>query len=85
MPDSGCEWAFCTQSFEQFERALDSDDRIAEHEIVESLRGERLYRIQISPTTDVGFYRLDVEVGTSRLGVSATYEGVELRMRFPDQ
>lgn len=71
--------------FEQFERALNEDDRIAEHEIVESLRGERLYRIRISPSTDVGFYRLDVEVGTSRLDVSITADGVELRMRFPDQ
>lgn len=71
--------------FEQFERALEEDDRIAEHETVESLCEEQLYRIQISPLTKVGFYRLDVEVGASRLDVSATHEGVELRMRFPDQ
>lgn len=71
--------------FEQFERALEEDDRIAEHETVESLCEEQLYRIRISPLTSVGFYRLDVEVGTSRLDVSVTHEGVELRMRFPDQ
>lgn len=72
-------------NFEQFEHALDSDDRIAEHEIVDSSREERLYRIRISASTDVGFYHLDVELGTSRLDVSATHEGVEFRMRFPDQ
>jgi predicted DNA binding protein len=72
-------------NFEEFERALSADDSIAECEVVETLREERLYRIQISSAADVGFYHLDIEVGASRLDVSATHEGVELRMRFPDQ
>jgi predicted DNA binding protein len=71
--------------FEQFERALANETAIAEYEVMERLTRERLYRIQISSTSDVGFYRFDVEVGTSRLDVTATHEGVEVRMRFPDQ
>jgi predicted DNA binding protein len=71
--------------FEEFERELADEESIAEFEIMERLRCERLYRIQISSTSDVGFYRFDVEVGTSRLGVSATHEGTDVRMRFPDQ
>lgn len=71
--------------FERFERALDNDETVTERETVESVCEERLYRIKISSAIDVGFYRLDVEVGTSRLDVSATHEGVEMRTRFPDQ
>lgn len=71
--------------FERFEGALDDDETVAEREIVESMCEERLYRIKISSATGVGFYRHDVEVGTSRLDVSATHEGVEMRTRFPDQ
>lgn len=71
--------------FERFERELDDDETVAEWEIVESVCEERLYRVKISSATDVGIYRLDVEVGTSRLDVSATHEGIEMRTRFPDQ
>lgn len=71
--------------FEQFERALADEETIAEFEIMEQLTCERLYRIQIASTSDVGFYQFEVEVGTSRLDVSATHEGVDVRMRFSDQ
>jgi hypothetical protein len=71
--------------FERFERRLADDGKIAKFGVLESLCDERLYRIRISADSNVGFYRLDAEVGTSRLDVRATHEGVDIRMRFPNQ
>ena len=71
--------------FEQFERGLAADEQIAKYGVLESLCDERLYRVRISADSNVGFYRLDAEVGTSRLDVRVTHEGVNMRMRFPDQ
>lgn len=71
--------------FDLFDRALAEDDAIAEHEVIESLNDKRLYRIRISGSTNIGLYRLNVEIESSRLDVRVTHEGVEARMRFADQ
>lgn len=71
--------------FETFETALAADETVAEFEVMESLCEERLYRFRISADAEVVFYPMDVEVGTSRLDIVATHEGLEMRMRFSDQ
>lgn len=71
--------------FEAFERALSESDVIKRFGVLESLDDERLYRIRISADAEVGFYAVDVELGTSRLETVASHEGLDLRMRFPDQ
>ncbi|MFB6096176.1 MAG: helix-turn-helix domain-containing protein [Haloferacaceae archaeon] len=71
--------------FERFERAVEQDPTISEIDLLQDLSEERLYRVRISEDATVVFYALDVEVGTSRLDITATHEGLEVRMRFPDQ
>lgn len=75
----------CGDDFDRFERAVREDPTISEVSLVEALSEERLYRVRISEKTNVVFYALDVEVGTSRLDITATHEGLEVRMRFPDR
>lgn len=71
--------------FEAFEAALAADETVAEFEVMESLCEKRLYRFRISPDAEVVLYPMDVEVGTSRLDIVATHEGLEMRVRFSDR
>lgn len=71
--------------FEAFERGLTDSADIESFDVIESLDGERLYCFRISADADVGFYAVDAELGTSRLDTVVSHEGLDLRMRFPDQ
>lgn len=71
--------------FEAFEAGLQRDDTVESPELMESLPGRRLYRVQISDDADAVVYPNDVEVGSSRLDVAFTTAGLHTRMRFPDR
>lgn len=71
--------------FDAFEQAMAEDDTINPPELIEDVGDRRLYRVQISADAEVVIYPTDVEVGASRLAVSATHRGLDVRMRFPSR
>lgn len=71
--------------FTAFEDALESDITIHEFVVLEDACERRLYRVQISGRANTVLYPTDLEVGASRLAVSATARGLDARMRFPDR
>lgn len=71
--------------FEAFETALDSDSTVENPTQLEDAGDRRLYRIQISEQADIVMYPADLEVGASRLAVTASARGIDVRMRFPDR
>lgn len=71
--------------FTVFEDALESDITIHEFVVLEDACKRRLYRVHISGQTNTVLYPTDVEVGASRLAVTATARGLDVRMRFPDR
>lgn len=71
--------------FEVFETALTDDMTIKNLKRFEDTGERRLYRVQISERAEIVMYPTDIEVGASRLAVSATARGIDIRMRFPDR
>lgn len=71
--------------FDAFETALSSDPSVASATQLEDAGDRRLYRVQISEQAEVVMYPADLEVGASRLAVTATARGLDVRMRFPDR
>ncbi|WP_224335028.1 helix-turn-helix domain-containing protein [Haloprofundus halobius] len=70
--------------FERFEAGLDVDETVVDYEVVDSFETKRLYRVRVPSDADV-LYPAIVEVGASRLKLTTTYEGLDVRMRFPDR
>lgn len=77
-------WA-AGDDFETFEAALTDDETVGSTELVENAGEKRLYRVQISPEAAVVLYPVDVELGASRLAVTATSRSLDARIRFPDR
>lgn len=71
--------------FEEFETALESDVTIENPALLEDAGERRLYRVQISDRANIVMYPTDLAVGASRLAVTATARGIDIRMRFPDR
>jgi predicted DNA binding protein len=71
--------------FTALERSFKSDSSITEFILLEDAGERRLYRVQISKQADVVMYPTDIAVGASRLAVTATARGLDVRMRFPDR
>jgi predicted DNA binding protein len=71
--------------FTAFEDALESDITIHEFVVLEDACERRLYRVQISGQANTVLYPTDLEVGASRLAVTATARGIDVRIRFPDR
>ncbi|WP_411962827.1 helix-turn-helix domain-containing protein [Haloferax sp. YSMS24] len=71
--------------FEAFESGLRRDDTVESPQLMESLPERRLYRVQISDDAGAVVYPNDVEVGSCRLDMAFTADGLHTRMRFPDR
>lgn len=71
--------------FEAFESGLRRDETVENPQLMESLPERRLYRVQISGDADAVVYPNDVEVGSCRLDMAFTGDGLHTRMRFPDR
>ncbi|MFC7070804.1 helix-turn-helix domain-containing protein [Halobaculum lipolyticum] len=73
------------ERFDAFEAGLDDAPQIADWERIEALDGRRLYRVDVDGDESVVIYPTDLAVGASRLGFSATADGLGVRTRFPDR
>lgn len=71
--------------FTTFENALSTDITIRKFVLLEDASERRLYRVHISDQTSTVMYPTDLEVGASRLAVTATVRGIDVRIRFPDR
>ena len=73
------------ERFDAFEAGLDDAPQIADWERIETLDGRRFYRVDVDGDEAVVIYPTDLAVGASRLGFSATADGLGVRTRFPDR
>ncbi|KTG08506.1 hypothetical protein AUR64_17655 [Haloprofundus marisrubri] len=69
--------------FEAFESELNADETVLSVDVLDTYETQKLYRVQVDP--EVTLYPLSALVGASRLEVTATHEGLDVRMRFPDR
>lgn len=61
------------------------DQTVADLTLVEDAEDRQLYRVHISEKTEKPLYPLDDRLEASRLAVSATADGLQARLRFPDR
>ena len=71
--------------FEAFESGLRRDETVENPQLMESLPERRLYRVQISDDATAVVCSNDAEVGSCRLDMAFTADGLHTRMRFPDR
>ncbi|WP_224449234.1 helix-turn-helix domain-containing protein [Haloprofundus salilacus] len=69
--------------FDAFESALEDDETVTAVDVLDRFEHQQLYRICVDG--DEVFYPVGATVGASRLEVTATYDGLHVRMRFPDR
>ncbi|WP_269782693.1 helix-turn-helix domain-containing protein [Halobacterium wangiae] len=78
-------WAF-GGDLDAFETAAtNEDDTVETITLVEDAGDRRLYRVQVSGSTEMPLYPLDDRLQASRLGVTSSADGIEARLRFPDR
>lgn len=70
---------------DRFPEVAGDDETVAELALVEDADDRQLYRVHISENTQKPLYPLDDRMEASRLAVSATVEGVQARLRFPNR
>jgi predicted DNA binding protein len=71
--------------FEDFETLAPDDDTVASIDRIEDAGDRRLYRVQVADTDGPVLYPLDDRLEASRLSVSSSADGLEVRLRFPDR
>ena len=71
--------------FPTFEAAAADDPTVGRLTVLDEADERRLYRIAVRSRRNAVLYPTDLEVGSSRLSVSATHRGLDVRMRFPDR
>jgi predicted DNA binding protein len=71
--------------FEEFEALAPDDDSVASISRIEDAGDRRLYRVQVADTDEPVLYPLDERLEASRLSVSSSADGLDVRLRFPDR
>lgn len=71
--------------FEAFEALAPEDTTVAAFRCIEDTGDRRLYRVQVADTGGPVLYPLDDRLEASRLAVTSSADGLDVRLRFPDR